>query len=86
MSFDPVVLDFLKNFVLPTTGWVVVLFAVAAQGRNRKPHPLTLGIIGELVKTGTFTAENLVNLGMLKPEPETSFNAVDIIKAMRGGA
>lgn len=84
MTLDPVFSDFLTKFVLPIIVSTLLMFAFGAQGRSRKPHPMLLAVIGELVANGTFDAKNLVNIGVLKPEPENMINPVDVLKLLRG--
>lgn len=85
MQFDPVLIGFLEKFMLPVLTWSAVLFAFNVQGRSRKPHPMLLSVIGELVKTKTFTADNLINIGVLRSEPEPTFTPIDMLKLVRGG-
>lgn len=85
MTLDPLVADIIKNFILPVITWTGVIYAFNLQNRNQKPHPITYGIVKELVVVGTFKAENLINIGMLEPEKQTDISPLEMLRLIRGG-
>lgn len=85
MTLDPVVVEILQNFVFPVMTWTGVIYAFNVQGRNRRAHPMTYGIVRELVAVGVFKADNLLNIGVLEDESGSEINPLDMLKLIKGG-
>lgn len=81
---DTLFIDFTKNFLIPLMTWLSVFFAFSAQGRSKRPHPMLLATIQELVNEGVFKADNLLNIGVLKQEPELHIDPIEVIKLLKG--
>lgn len=80
-----IIVTLFQNYIMPVVTAVSMAFAYGAQSRSRRPHPMLLAVIGELVAVDVFKANNLINIGVLKPEPETSIDVGALVKALRGG-
>jgi hypothetical protein len=85
MTLDPVIADLLKSFVFPVIEWSGIILAIYIQVRERKPHPLIYAMMRELVVVGTFKADNLINMGILKDKSDPVFNPLELIKILKGG-